>query len=334
MTATPQSATDVGTTSVLCEAVCRQLIGASEAFDAVEKVFAAMAQGSARNFPVVREAIGHADALYGLKSGFDKANMALGVKADGYWPRNMAKNLANHQSAILLFNPDTGRLQSIVDGNYPTALRTAASSAVSIRYLSRENSTVLGIIGAGLQSTFQLRAALAVRNFEKVIAWNKTPSKLEALAAVAQEHGLPFEEVDLRTMGSQADVIITITSCFEALLKKDWIKPGTHIACMGTDTKGKQEVDPELVIAANIFADEISQSVLIGECQHAVATGAVGFDDITEIGHVINGDHPGRANDEEITLFDGTGLALQDLAVASVAAKLARESGKAQLVDW
>jgi ornithine cyclodeaminase len=128
-------------------------------------------------------------------------------------------------------------------------------------------------------------------------------------------------------------VIITIVSAFEPLLEREWIKPGTHIACMGTDTKGKQEVATDLVANATLFTDEIAQSVSIGEAQHAIAAGSISEADITSIGDVINGTHPGRSSEGEITLFDGTGVGLQDLAVASVAAKLAEAQGKAQIVE-
>ena len=312
---------------IISEAVCQQVVGRPEAFIAVESVFAAMAKGAAYNFPVVREAIGHADALYGFKSGFDRAGMTLGVKSGGYWPGNTAINLTNHQSTILLFDPDTGQLKSLVGGNYLTAMRTAASSAVSIAHLARRDAKVLGMVGAGHQSTFQLRAALEQRNFERVIAWNPSPKHLERLAKVCDELGLPFEAVDREQLGAQADVIITITSAFEPLMMSAWIKPGTHIACMGTDTMGKQEVDPQLLVAATVFTDEITQSISIGEAQHAITSGAIKSEDIVAIGEVINGVHPGRRSDKEITLFDGTGVGLQDLAVAQAAAALAEEQG-------
>ncbi|MFT7491186.1 MAG: alanine dehydrogenase [Pseudohongiellaceae bacterium] len=318
--------------SIISEAVCRQVVGRPEAFTAVERVFAAMAKGVAYNFPVVREAIGHADALYGFKSGFDRAGMALGVKSGGYWPGNASKSLTNHQSTILLFDPDTGQLKSLVGGNYLTAMRTAASSAVSIAHLARKNAKVLGMVGAGHQSTFQLRAALEQRNFERVIAWNPSAKHLERLAKVCAELELPFEAVDREQLGAQADVIITITSAFEPLMMSEWIKPGTHIACMGTDTKGKQEVDPQLLMTATVFTDEVAQSISIGEAQHAIASGAIKSEDIVAIGEVINGVHPGRRSDKEITLFDGTGVGLQDLAVAQAAAALAEEQDLATYI--
>jgi alanine dehydrogenase len=127
-------------------------------------------------------------------------------------------------------------------------------------------------------------------------------------------------------------VIITIGSSHEPQLMADWIKPGTHLACMGTDTKGKQEVDPQLVAKAAVFTDEVAQSVSIGECQHAVAAGLIPEEAVTPIGKVINGDHPGRTDDGQITLFDGTGVGLQDLAAAAVAAARALERGKAQTI--
>jgi ornithine cyclodeaminase len=318
---------------IVSEATCKEVVGRADAFRAVEAVFAAMARGDAYNFPVIREAIGHADALYGFKSGFDRAGLVLGLKSGGYWPGNMARGLTNHQSTVFLFDADTGQLKALVGGNYLTAVRTAAASSISIAHLARRNARVLGMVGAGHQAGFQLRAAAEQRGFEKVVAWNFHPDMLPALGKVAAEIGLPFEAVERERLGAEADVIIAITSAHEALMMKDWVKPGTHIACMGTDTKGKQEIDPHLVAAATVFTDEIAQSISIGECQHAIAAGLIAESDITPIGDVINGKHPGRTSDDEITLFDGTGVGLQDLAVASVAAKLAEAQGKAQVVE-
>jgi alanine dehydrogenase len=304
------------------------------AFDAVEKVFAAMAAGDAYNFPVVREAIGHEDALYGFKGGFDRAGLALGLKAGGYWPHNLEKRgIINHQSTVFLFDPDTGQAKAMVGGNLLTALRTAAASSVSIRHLARPGAKVIGMIGAGHQAKFQLRSALEQRKFDKIIAWNLHPEMLPNLEEVATEAGLPFETVELDEMG-EADVIISITSSFDAILAADQVSPGTHIACMGTDTKGKQEVDPHLLARATVFTDEVAQSVSIGEAQHAVAQGLIAEEDIAQLGAVVNGTHPGRTSDDQITLFDGTGVGLQDLAVAAAVVDLAVEKGIAIEVDF
>lgn len=319
---------------IVPERAIADLMTRKAAFDAVEQVFAAMAAGDAYNFPVVREAIGHEDALYGFKGGFDRAGLTLGLKAGGYWPNNLEKRgLINHQSTVFLFDPDTGKVRAMVGGNLLTALRTAAASSVSIKHLAREDAKVIGMIGAGHQAKFQLRAALEQRDFDKVIGWNLHPEMLPNLEEVATEAGLPFEAVELDGL-KEADVIISITSSFDAILNADQVSPGTHIACMGTDTKGKQEVDPELLVRADVFTDEVAQSISIGEAQHAVAQGLIAEADVAQLGAVINGAHPGRTSAEQITLFDGTGVGLQDLAVASSVVELAVKQGIAIEVDF
>ena len=309
------------------------LLTREASYDAVEKVFAAMAAGDAYNFPVIREAIGHEDALYGFKGGFDSVGGALGLKAGGYWPNNLDKHgIINHQSTVFLFDPDTGKVAAMVGGNYSTALRTAAASSVSINHLARKDAKVMGMVGAGHQAKFQLRAALEQREFERVIGWNLHPEMLSNLEEVATEAGLPFEAVELEGL-AEADVIISITSSFAPILLEGHVSPGTHIACMGTDTKGKQELGAELVAKATVFTDESAQSISIGECQHAIAAGLITEGDVSQIGAVINGTHPGRTSDAEITLFDGTGVGLQDLAVSAALVDLAVAKGVAIEVD-
>ena len=310
------------------------LMTRAAAFDAVEQVFAAMAAGDAYNFPVVREAIGHEDALYGFKGGFDRAGLTLGLKAGGYWPNNLEKrDLINHQSTVFLFDPDTGKARAMVGGNLLTALRTAAASSVSIKHLARKDARVIGMVGAGHQATFQLRAALEQREFDKVIGWNYHPEMLPNIEKIAAEAGVPFQAVDLPGM-VEADVIISITSAFSPSLMADHVAPGCHLACMGTDTKGKQEVEAALLARATVFTDEVAQSVSIGEAQHAVAQGLIAESDVHQLGAVINGTHAGRVSDDQITLFDGTGVGLQDLAVAAAVVDLAVAQGIAIEVDF
>ncbi|KXF92294.1 iminosuccinate reductase BhcD [Phaeobacter inhibens] len=319
---------------IVPEAIIKDHISREDSFEAVEQVFASMAARSAYNFPVIREAIGHADALYGFKSGFDRNALNLGLKSGGYWPGNSEKGLTNHQSTVFLFDADTGKCSAIVGGNLLTALRTAAAAAVSVAHLARKDAEVLGIVGAGHQASFQLRAVAEQRDFKKVVAWNRSPEKLATLEQVARELGLPFEAVSVEDLCAQSDVIVTITSSFDAIIHSDQVRPGTHIACMGTDTKGKQEVDAALVARSSVFTDEIAQSTTIGEAQHAVAIGSLSEAAIVELGAVINGAHPGRGSADEVTLFDGTGVGLQDLAVAATVVERASKAGAAIDVDF
>jgi len=285
------------------------------AFFAVQDVFASMESG-AWNFPVVREALGYQNALYGFKSGFDPASGALGLKAGGYWPNNASKGLANHQSTIFLFDPDTGQCKALLAGNNITALRTAAASAVSIdRFAIKEPST-LGMVGTGHQSVFQLEAALRVRSFDEIVIWNRSHRDLTKHRKVAEFYGVSLREADLEVVVRSAQVIITITSCFEQLFPDEWVGLGTHVAAMGTDTKGKQELDPRLTQRALRFTDEIVQSKTIGEFQHLTTDV-----DVTPIGAVIAGTAKGRTNDDQVTVFDGTGVGLQDLACAQAVVK-------------
>jgi len=313
---------------IVPESLIAGLVFPQDAFSAMEACFAAMARGEARNFPVVREALG-GGRQYGFKSGLDAAGGQLGVKAGGYFPGNAARGITNHQSAVYLFDPETGVPLAMVGGNLLTALRTAAASALSIDRLARRDARVLGILGAGHQAQFQLRAAARVRAFDRVIAWNRTPEKLAGLRAVAADLGLPFEAVSPDRLGAEADVIVTITSSDRFSLCDAQVRPGTHLACMGTDTIGKQEVEPTLLARAALFTDEPAQSVSLGEAQHAVAAGLVAAASIVPLGDVLTGRHPGRRSDGEITLYDGTGVGLQDLAVAAVALRRAQEAGVA-----
>jgi alanine dehydrogenase len=319
---------------IVPESAIADILTRPDAFVAVEQVFASMSAGNAYNFSVIREAIGHEEALYGFKGGFDGKGMSLGLKAGGYWPHNIERRgIINHQSTVFLFDPDTGKVAAMVGGNLLTALRTAAASSVSIKHLARKDASVMGMIGAGHQAKFQLRHALETHNFEKVIGWNYHPEMLQSLAEVVAEFDLPFEVVALEGM-IEADVVISMTSSFNPIFSAAHIKDGTHIACMGTDTVGKQESDTDLIVKATVFTDEITQSVTIGETQHAFNAGLKSLDDIYEIGAVINGTHAGRTSDREITLFDGTGVGLQDLAVSASIVKIAKEKGLGMEVDF
>lgn len=319
---------------IVPEAAIAEILTRADAFEAVEQVFAAMSAGEAYNFPVIREAIGHEEALYGFKGGFDGKGMALGLKAGGYWPHNLERRgLINHQSTVFLFDPDTGKVAAMVGGNLLTALRTAAASSVSIKHLARADARVMGMIGAGHQAKFQLRAALEQRDFEKVIGWNYHKDMLPGLADVAEAAGVPFEAVELDGM-VEADVVISITSVFSPVFGAAHIRAGAHVACMGTDTVGKQECETDLVVKATVFTDEVAQSVTLGEAQHAVGAGLKPSAEIFELGAVINGTHAGRRSDDEITLFDGTGVGLQDLAVAASIVGIAKQKGIGMEVDF
>jgi len=311
------------------ETLVPDLLSVGDAIVAVERAFAAYDRDEARAYPVVRETTGHRRAVFGIKSGFDRGAMLLGLKAGGYWPENAAAGRTNHQSTILLFDPETGMASALVGANYLTGVRTGAASAIATRHLARKDATTLAMIGAGVQAGYQLRATLAVRDLRDVVGWDPSPANLEALGRDVRALGLrftaaPSPEAAVR----RADILITVTPSQAAIVHKDWVRPGTHINAMGADTAGKQELAPDLVASASVYVDAVEQAITIGECQHAYRQGLLGRDDLTRtLGGLASGRLPGRRSDEEITLFDGTGIALQDLAAAGVTVVRARERG-------
>ncbi|NEY90631.1 ornithine cyclodeaminase family protein [Tabrizicola oligotrophica] len=320
---------------IISETLAQTLVSVEDAIEAVSGVFVAMARGEARNYPVVREVVGHADAVYGVKAGGDVSAPFLGLKAGGYWPHNLGRGLSNHQSSTLLFDPGTGRAAALVSANHLTGIRTGAASALATRCLARENAAVLGIIGTGGQSLHQLRATAAVRCIKRVHAWDMQPASTARFADAVRAMGLDcVAESTPEAVARAAEIIVTVTPSQAPILMRDWVRPGTHISAMGADTKGKQELDPALVAAARIFVDEAAQAISIGECQHAHAAGLIREAELTPLGQVLTGAAGGRRSPEDITLFDGTGVALQDLAVADLAVQRARATGRGIVVDY
>ena len=312
---------------IVSENLAVSLVSPEDAIEAVGKAFVAAYEKKAQSYPVVRETVPGFEAVFGVKTGFDATLPALGLKAGGYWGRNAAAGRSNHQSSTLLFDPDSGQAMALVSANYLTGVRTGAASALASRHLARADATVLGLIGTGTQSVHQLRAAVAVRPLKKVLAWDPSKDNLAKFAKAVEALGLAFEAADIAAVARGSDIIITVTPSRKALLQRSWIRPGTHINAMGADTAGKQELDPELVQAASIVVDDADQAISIGECQHAYRLGLIDRERLRwSIGAVIAGAFS-RRTPEEITLFDGTGIALQDLAVAALAYRRAHERG-------
>lgn len=320
---------------IISEELAKELVAMDEAIEAVATVFSAMARQQARNYPVVRETVGRADATYGIKAGGDLTTPFLGLKAGGYWPGNLSKGLTNHQSSTLLFDIDTGRASALVSANYLTGIRTGAASALATRALARGDASVLSLIGTGGQSVYQLQATARVRPLTRVHAWDPNPASRESFGQEVRALGLDYvNESSAEAVARAADIIVTVTPSQQALIHADWVRPGTHISAMGADTKGKQELDPALVAASHIFVDEAAQAKTIGECQHAFAAGLIDDSAFTALGAVLNGEAEGRMNRDDITLFDGTGVALQDLVVAELAVRKAIALGLGTTVTY
>jgi len=318
---------------VVSEAAARQVVQLRDAIDAVERAFAALHDGAAAVFPVV---LGHGLRTtegWGVKSGVLQSQGVIGAKIGTYWPGNRAKGLESHGSTTLLLDPQTGFPHALVSAAHLTALRTAAADGVAIRYLARPDADTAAVFGAGHQAWFELQAAHIVRPLRRVLVWNRDPGRAEAFAArVREEHGLACEAASAQDAASQADIVITATASHAPLFEGDLIRRGTHVSAMGADAAGKQELDTALLARARLFADVPEQAVTIGEFKTAAREGLIAREAITSIGSVIAGTAPGRRSNQEITVFDSSGMALQDLAVAALALERASAAGLVQSV--
>lgn len=264
----------------------------------------------------------HAPAgSFHVKAGLlDDGGLFFAAKVNANFPLNPARSgLPTIQGAVLLFSGDDGRLLAILDSMALTALRTAAASAVAARYLARPSSKTMLVCGCGAQALDQVQALACVLPIAKVLAYDTDPGKAGAFATAALDAtGLEVLPVtDLAAAVRQADVVVTCTTARSAFLTAAMVLPGTFIAAVGADHEDKQELAPDLMAKARVVTDSTDQAARIGDLHHAIAAGAMGAADVhAELGQLAAGLTPGRRGNEEITVFDSTGMGLQDVAAA------------------
>ena len=299
---------------------------------AVEKAYALKVSGQAELFPIVCHEFKGEDSEFDIKSGSMDGAGVFGMKLVSAFYENDAYGLPRLMGTILVFDRKTGQLKSMMDGTLITNMRTGAAGGVGAKYLARPDSETVLLLGTGAQGMPLLRATLQVmKHIKRIIVANvHTPGKaFEFAKNAATEFGMDVEAVetmaDLERAVRSSDIILTATPSKEAIIQADWVRPGTHLSCIGSDMEGKQELDVDLTAKAKAFADDLNQVISVGECEKAVKQGLLKPENITEIGQVILGNVPGRENDEEITIFDSTGIGLQDLMTAAMIADKAKE---------
>jgi alanine dehydrogenase len=221
-------------------------------------------------------------------------------------------------SILIYTHPETGFPLAICDGSYHTVMRTGAASAVSAKWLARKNSKTLAIVGAGHMAEGTLATCNEVFAWEDVRVWSRSQKTLDHFVAAQQPKYSKFKiraSTNLEEVVRGADVVVTVTPAREPIVKNEWISAGTHIAALGADKGGDQELDAAILERARIFVDDIRQCRTDGEINVPLSQGLLKETDIIgEIGEVIIGKKPGRTSDKDITLFDSTGIALQDSA--------------------
>ena len=261
---------------------------------------------------------------------------AMPARGDGFallkwvtsFPRNRERGLPVVAGALLLSDADTGELRAIMDCAAVTSLRTGAAAAVSAQVLAADDATTAGLIGCGVNGAWAARCLLAAGFAEGVCA-DARPDAAEALAAE-----LGWRAGDRAEAASQ-DVVATVTPADRPVIGPSDLRPGQHLAVLGADAHGKAEVEPEALASCRLYCDEWEQASGGGELSGPVSRGEVRRADVTQLGDVLSGAATGRASSEEISLFDSTGLAIQDLGIATAVFEAWRagdvEAGEAAL---
>ncbi|NDW06584.1 ornithine cyclodeaminase family protein [Jiella pacifica] len=284
------------------------------AFEAARRALVAAASGGGRVFPAVLGRALEATNTFSIKSG--SSDDLTGVKIGSFWSGNPARGLPRHNSTIVLLDQDTGQLAAVIEAGKVNAYRTAAADAVAADLLSRRDSKVLAIFGAGNQAGFEVAALARIRPIETVlVVANPSPRRNAFIDRIA-ELDLTVRAASAEHAVRSADIVVTATPAREPLFDAEWVRPGTHVVSMGSDAPGKHELPNELMSKASLFCDLPSQSLQIGDFQHVREEIEAGRLTVSPIGDVVEGQAPGRRSNDEITVFDSSGIALQDLYMA------------------
>ena len=263
-----------------------------------------------------------------IKYGYVKGDDVYVLKVASGFYDNEKLGVPFADGVILVFSQQTGHLKLVLhDECWLTDMRTAAAGAVAARHLAPGNVSCIGIIGTGGQARMQLELLKGIVDCQQCVVWGRDREKVEKMIgelranATIQDWGLEIEAADsVAELAAKCNLIVTTTSAREALVLAEHVKEGTHITAMGSDDHGKQELEAALLARADlVVADSISQCVDHGECFHAVKDGLISEDSILELGNVIKDPAQGRSDDQQITVVDLTGIAIQDIQIAKMA---------------
>lgn len=258
--------------------------------------------------------------MFGIMPGAMGVSAPFGAKLISIFPENFARGIQSHQGLVILFDPESGAPVCVVHAGELTAIRTAAASAVATEALARKDARRLAILGYGEQAATHARAVGKVRDIERITIWGRSPYRAQALAEQLQaELNIPVASARTAEEAvAEADIICTVTSAVEPILKGAWVRPGTHLNLVGSSHAGPAEIANDLVARSRFIADS-REGVLAqgGEFLRARAAGLIGDDHIAgEIGQVLAGEIEGRRSPEEITVYKSLGHVVQDLATA------------------
>ena len=316
---------------VLSRSDVQALLTLPDCIAAVEEAFRVHAARRAFG-PWVLGMVAGAGTFHVKAAGLIGSRPYFATKTNANFPDNPSRfGRPTIQGTVVLSDAEHGEPLAIMDSGSVTALRTGAATAIATKYLARPESRVATVVGCGTQGEIQLAAIASVLPLARVWVVDTDAQRAKALAArVDSPGGLRVEATDdLRSALRESDVVVTCTSSRHAFVMPHDIRPGTFIAAVGADNQGKQEIDPALIAASTLVVDVLEQCAEIGELQHALAAGLMTREQVhAELADVIVGSRAGRTRADEITVFDSSGTALQDVAAAIVVYEKACSAGR------
>ena len=318
----------------------KKVIDMREVIDKVRNVYQLKAQGKSVIWPLVNYEFVDEHAAMDIRSGYIKGEQLHGLKMLNNYPENKAKGLPPFNGIMMVYDSNTGIPVGIMDASYITCVRTGAAGALGVDSLARKDARTLMLLGAGKQSSFQIAATLILRPLiDKVYIVDPVnyPQARDLASNIKEilkndfdvdSQGVTFiAEESIETAVRNSDAIITITPSRKPLIMKEWVRPGTHFSCIGSDMETKQEIESAIFAGARIFADDTAQCIRVGEMESPLIQGVIKKEDIAgEIGDLLAGNIAGRQNDEQTTIFDATGLYILDLVAAKTAINKAKEA--------
>ena len=307
---------------VLSEREVQSLIDIEELIRALEQAHIQFATGKA--VMPVRQVVPLAEIKGRITSmpAYLSEDKALGMKVVTYFQENPKQGLPAILAAISLYSTETGKIVAIMDGGYITAIRTACVSAVATKILANPQTPILGILGAGVQAKAHIRALCKVRRISKIKVYSPSGKSAQKVKEeLEMEVGVKIEAVgNAEEAVREADLLVTVTTAKEPILKADWLKSGVHINAVGSHRPDLREIDGATLKRSKVFVD--SREAIMAECGDillAIKEGAIKENHISaEIGEVLAGKKPGRAGANEITLYKSVGIAIQDVATAQL----------------
>jgi len=297
----------------------KKALAAIDPIPLIEEGFAAYSRGEVVVPPVGELVFADPPGDVHIKYGYIKGDDFYVIKIASGFTNNPKLGLPSGDGLMLVFSQKTGVLEAILlDEGYLTNLRTAVAGAVVAKYLAPSRVTAVGIVGAGVQGRMQLDWLRRVRKFDEAVVWGIDEEELAVYRRDMESPGLKIRTtLRAEEVAAAANLLVTCTPATSPVLKAEWIRPGTHITAVGSDTASKQELEAAILARADrIVVDSLSQSELRGEVFKAVSAGVIERDRLVELGRVIADEKLRRASDSEITVADLTGVAVQDIQIS------------------